>query len=110
MDALTKVLVSLYEEAEKPDDALEYPFLVYGFPLLHSAASLYCIDWYVGESKVTCFAQHTIQYIFGMLIFSVHCIQILVTWTQTSHSFFTFINLSSEFTKQTLVFQKYGFQ
>jgi hypothetical protein len=26
MDALTKVLVSLYEEAEKPDDALEYPF------------------------------------------------------------------------------------
>lgn len=31
MDALTKVLVSLYEEAEKPDDALEYPFLVYGF-------------------------------------------------------------------------------
>jgi hypothetical protein len=31
MDALTKVLVSLYEEAEKPDDALEYPFLVYIF-------------------------------------------------------------------------------
>jgi hypothetical protein len=28
MDALTKVLVSLYEEAEKPDDALKYPFLV----------------------------------------------------------------------------------
>lgn len=26
MDALTKVLVSLYEEPEKPDDALEYPF------------------------------------------------------------------------------------
>lgn len=25
MDALTKVLVSLYEEPEKPDDALEYP-------------------------------------------------------------------------------------
>ncbi|XP_068974346.1 c-Myc-binding protein isoform X1 [Bombus flavifrons] len=24
MDALTKVLVSLYEEPEKPDDALEY--------------------------------------------------------------------------------------
>lgn len=24
MDALTKVLVSLYEEAEKPDDALDY--------------------------------------------------------------------------------------
>ncbi|XP_015585719.1 c-Myc-binding protein isoform X2 [Cephus cinctus] len=24
MDALTKVLVSLYEETEKPDDALEY--------------------------------------------------------------------------------------
>jgi hypothetical protein len=31
MDALTKVLVSLYEEAEKPDDALKYPFLVYIF-------------------------------------------------------------------------------
>lgn len=26
MDALTKVLVSLYEEPEKPEDALEYPF------------------------------------------------------------------------------------
>ena len=38
MDALTKVLVSLYEEAEKPDDALEYPFRVYGFALLHSTA------------------------------------------------------------------------
>lgn len=25
MDALTKVLVSLYEETEKPNDALEYP-------------------------------------------------------------------------------------
>jgi hypothetical protein len=31
MDALTKVLVSLYEEAEKPDDALEYPFVLYSF-------------------------------------------------------------------------------
>lgn len=28
MDALTKILVSLYEEAEKPTDALEYPFLI----------------------------------------------------------------------------------
>lgn len=27
MDALTKVLVSLYEEPDKPDDALEYPFI-----------------------------------------------------------------------------------
>lgn len=27
MDALTKVLVSLYEEADKPENALEYPFL-----------------------------------------------------------------------------------
>lgn len=25
MDALTKILVSLYEETEKPTDALEYP-------------------------------------------------------------------------------------
>jgi len=40
MDALTKVLVSLYEEAEKPDDALEYPFWVYGFAFLHSTAFL----------------------------------------------------------------------
>jgi hypothetical protein len=31
MDALTKVLVSLYEEAEKPDDALEYPSVHYSF-------------------------------------------------------------------------------
>lgn len=38
MDALTKVLVSLYEEAEKPDDALEYPFWVYAFAFLHSTA------------------------------------------------------------------------
>lgn len=29
MDALTKVLVSLYEEPEKPDDALEYPFNIW---------------------------------------------------------------------------------
>ena len=36
MDALTKVLVSLYEEAEKPDDALEYPFRGYDFAILHS--------------------------------------------------------------------------
>jgi len=28
MDALTKILVSLYEETEKPADALEYPFLI----------------------------------------------------------------------------------
>lgn len=28
MDALTKVLVMLYDEPEKPADALEYPFLV----------------------------------------------------------------------------------
>mgnify|MGYP006952294962 CR=1 FL=1 len=27
MDALTKVLVALYEEPEKPVDAMEYPFL-----------------------------------------------------------------------------------
>lgn len=26
MDALTKVLVMLYEEVDKPQDALEYPF------------------------------------------------------------------------------------
>lgn len=26
MDALTKVLVNLYEEEKKPEDALEYPF------------------------------------------------------------------------------------
>lgn len=26
LDALTKVLVYLYEEPEKPDDPLEYPF------------------------------------------------------------------------------------
>lgn len=25
MDALTKVLVNLYEEVEKPEDALQYP-------------------------------------------------------------------------------------
>lgn len=25
MDALTKILVSLYEETERPTDALEYP-------------------------------------------------------------------------------------
>lgn len=31
MDALTKVLVSLYEEPEKPDDALEYPFKIYSW-------------------------------------------------------------------------------
>ena len=28
MDALTKVLVMLYEEPEKPDDALEYPLQI----------------------------------------------------------------------------------
>lgn len=28
MDALTKVLVALYEEAEKPENALEYPLLI----------------------------------------------------------------------------------
>jgi len=27
MDALTRILVSLYEETEKPADALEYPCL-----------------------------------------------------------------------------------
>lgn len=27
MDALTKVLVNLYEEVEKPDDALQYPLV-----------------------------------------------------------------------------------
>lgn len=27
MDALTKVLVNLYEEVDKPDNALQYPFL-----------------------------------------------------------------------------------
>lgn len=26
MDALTRVLVNLYEEVDKPEDALEYPF------------------------------------------------------------------------------------
>lgn len=29
MDALTKVLVNLYEEVEKPDDALQYPLIYY---------------------------------------------------------------------------------
>jgi hypothetical protein len=43
MDALTKVLVSLYEEAEKPDDALEYPFWAYGFAVLHSTALCVCV-------------------------------------------------------------------
>lgn len=28
MDTLTKILVNLYEEPEKPVDALEYPFLI----------------------------------------------------------------------------------
>jgi len=28
MDALTRILVSLYEETEKPADALEYPCLI----------------------------------------------------------------------------------
>lgn len=28
MDALTKVLVNLYEEVEKPEDALQYPLNV----------------------------------------------------------------------------------
>lgn len=28
MEGLTKVLVMLYEETEKPADALEYPFLI----------------------------------------------------------------------------------
>jgi hypothetical protein len=40
MDALTKVLVSLYEEAEKPDDALEYPFRVYGCAFVYITAFL----------------------------------------------------------------------
>lgn len=54
MDALTKVLVSLYEEAEKPDDALEYPFWVYGFAVLHNTAFfLQLIDWLVGEGIAT---------------------------------------------------------
>lgn len=45
MDALTKVLVSLYEEAEKPDDALQYPLLVY-------------ITFITIFQYMLCFAQH----------------------------------------------------
>jgi hypothetical protein len=45
MDALTKVLVSLYEQAEKPDDALQYPFLAYIFNafLQYRVVALYII-------------------------------------------------------------------
>lgn len=28
MDALTKIFVSLYEDTERPTDALEYPFFI----------------------------------------------------------------------------------
>ena len=65
MDALTKVLVSLYEEAEKPDDALEYPFRVYGFSFLHSTAFLQWIDWLAGKGIAT-------RSTLSMLIFIVH--------------------------------------
>jgi hypothetical protein len=44
MDALTKVLVSLYEEAEKPDDALQYPFMVYILMHFCSINLLRCIQ------------------------------------------------------------------
>jgi len=44
MDALTKVLVSLYEEAEKPDEALEYPFRVYGFAFLCSTGFFFAVN------------------------------------------------------------------
>jgi hypothetical protein len=43
MDALTKVLVSLYEQAEKPDDALQYPFLAYILMHFCSIQLLHCI-------------------------------------------------------------------
>lgn len=35
MDALTKVLVMLYDEPEKPADALEYPFYFVGLGSFH---------------------------------------------------------------------------
>lgn len=31
MDALTKVLVNLYEEVDKPEDALQYPLIQQSF-------------------------------------------------------------------------------
>jgi hypothetical protein len=69
MDALTKVLVSLYEEAEKPDDALEYPFRVYGFA------------FFAGNCLVSRRRHYNIQYTFDNLIVRVHGIQILAIWT-----------------------------
>ncbi|CAH1988244.1 unnamed protein product [Acanthoscelides obtectus] len=34
MDALTKVLVNLYEEPDKPEDALQYPYVILVFSLV----------------------------------------------------------------------------
>lgn len=52
MDALTKVLVSLYEETEKPDDALEYPSVLYNCIIITQQLSCSAYYWLIGEGLI----------------------------------------------------------